>query len=516
MPERYAAHLMLRRIAPALLVLALSQEHALAQDREGMRIDRFRPPPSTRDGVGIELAPTLGHLTPSFGLLIDYANQPLVVRSGRSAAAGAIVSHRIVAHVLAALGVTDRLQFHLRIPVVFQVGDRPTISGVSFGAPDVATLADMSLGGAVRLLGDAPEDFHLGVMAEALIPSTTATSGYASDREFSARGALLADAAMSGLRLELSLGASYRPERQLESLRTASELDAQLGLLVPAHPAVDLFFELTFASGLRGDLIFQAQGSSLELMLGSRMRLGGGACVDLGVGAGFLRAPGTPAVRALASFRWETPPAGPGDVDGDLILDDVDACPSEPEDVDQWRDLDGCPEPDDDDDGVLDASDHCRQEAEDVDGFEDADGCPDLDNDADEVADSSDACPNVPGDPSARGCPVTLRTEGHAITLLRVIEFALDRATLVPADGIILDELASFMQFDHGARWRILVRPEARGRRDDGVELARARADAIVHSLVARGVSDEALEAGAAAADATEFVSLETLEGASE
>lgn len=466
--------------------------------------------------MSIELAPTLGHLTPSFGLVLDYANQPLIVRSARTGESGAIVSHRVVAHVLAALGVTDRLQFHLRVPVVFQVGDAPTLSGVSFGAPDPATLADMAVGGAVRLLGDAPEDFHLGLTAEVLIPSMTVASGYASDNQVSFRGAALLDAAMSGLRLELSLGAAYRPERQFESLRTVSELDAQLGMLAPAHPSVDIFFELSFATGLREDMIFQAQGTSLELLLGSRIRMGGGACVDLGIGGGFLRAPGTPAVRALASFRWEPLPP-PVDQDGDQILDAVDACPSEPEDVDDWRDGDGCPEPDDDEDRVLDAVDACRAQAEDVDGWQDEDGCPDPDDDGDGVLDADDACPRVSGDGGALGCPITIHVEGAEVTLMRGMHFEEEASALTPADGLMLDELATFMQANQSAaRWRVEVRPLAHGRRDDGAALALARAEAIAHSLEARGVDGGAIDVGVAPLDAVDLVQIVTLQGASQ
>ena len=42
------------------------------------------------------------------------------------------------------------------------------------------------------------------------------------------------------------------------------------------------------------------------------------------------------------------------DRDGDGILDENDACPDEPEDVDLFEDEDGCPDPDNDSDGCAD------------------------------------------------------------------------------------------------------------------------------------------------------------------
>ena len=101
--------------------------------------------------------------------------------------------------------------------------------------------------------------------------------------------------------------------------------------------------------------------------------------------------------------------AGPGDQDGDGILDDADKCPRVPEDLDAFEDEDGCPEEDNDKDGIADKIDTCPNDPEDVDKFEDDDGCPDLDNDKDGLADKVDTCPNEPEDKDGfeddDGCP---------------------------------------------------------------------------------------------------------------
>lgn len=63
------------------------------------------------------------------------------------------------------------------------------------------------------------------------------------------------------------------------------------------------------------------------------------------------------------------------DADADGIPDDVDECPFDREDLDAYRDSDGCPDVDNDADGVLDINDNCRwiynplQEDDDADGF---------------------------------------------------------------------------------------------------------------------------------------------------
>ena len=77
------------------------------------------------------------------------------------------------------------------------------------------------------------------------------------------------------------------------------------------------------------------------------------------------------------------------DRDGDGIRDgsdmDSDQCVDLPEDMDGYRDEDGCPDPDNDGDGVNDDVDQCPMFAEDIDGYQDEDGCPDPDNDQDNI-----------------------------------------------------------------------------------------------------------------------------------
>jgi len=95
----------------------------------------------------------------------------------------------------------------------------------------------------------------------------------------------------------------------------------------------------------------------------------------------------------------------PTDRDGDGILDDVDQCPDEPEDVDTFEDEDGCPDPDNDADTVLDVADRCPLEP----GDPTNEGCPINDRDGDGISDETDQCPDIPedldGNEDEDGCP---------------------------------------------------------------------------------------------------------------
>lgn len=99
------------------------------------------------------------------------------------------------------------------------------------------------------------------------------------------------------------------------------------------------------------------------------------------------------------------------DSDGDGLRDDIDDCVDEPEDMDGFKDKDGCPEVDNDGDGILDTADKCPNEPEDKDGWEDGDGCPELndDTDGDGLVGEDDKCPTEPEDKDGfqdeDGCP---------------------------------------------------------------------------------------------------------------
>jgi outer membrane protein OmpA-like peptidoglycan-associated protein len=136
--------------------------------------------------------------------------------------------------------------------------------------------------------------------------------------------------------------------------------------------------------------------------------------ITVGGGAGIISAVGSPVFRVFLGLAYapvgkEVPQEVKDDRDGDGIKNKVDQCPDEPEDIDKYKDEDGCPDNDNDMDGVPDGYDSCPLEPEDKDGFDDDDGCPDYDMDKDGIPDEEDACPEEPEDKDGfkdeDGCP---------------------------------------------------------------------------------------------------------------
>jgi outer membrane protein OmpA-like peptidoglycan-associated protein len=175
--------------------------------------------------------------------------------------------------------------------------------------------------------------------------------------------------------------------------------------------AVDLLGEFYGYADVTGN----AKAYPLEGLGAIKLYLARNSFFLLGAGGGVYgfsdsgKQTGGPLWRAFVGFIFEP---NIGDRDGDGIKDDVDKCPDDPEDYDDFEDEDGCPEPDNDRDGIPDVDDKCPNEPETKNGFEDEDGCPDsvdLDRDGDGIPDRTDKCPDDPEDrdnyQDEDGCP---------------------------------------------------------------------------------------------------------------
>jgi OmpA-OmpF porin, OOP family len=233
-------------------------------------------------------------------------------------------------------------------------------------------------------------------------------------------------------------------------IKVGNEILAGLGVSWGVVPFIfDLVAELYTFTGLdskkltldsSGNVIgSSSMGPGGEALIGFKAYLAPNSFFMAGGGYGVIPTSyGTSRGRFFAGIVFEP---GTGDRDGDGYKDDVDKCPDDPEDFDDFEDEDGCPDLDNDQDGIPDVQDKCPNEPgprenegcpmhkvhdrdgdgipdnldkcpdepEDFDKFEDEDGCPDPDNDKDGIPDKADLCPNDPEDKDGfeddDGCP---------------------------------------------------------------------------------------------------------------
>ncbi len=213
-----------------------------------------------------------------------------------------------------------------------------------------------------------------------------------------------------GFRLPFATGSTLTPARQDfgDSVTYGPSITFGFGASLRVGNVLDLLAETYGAQYVEG--FGNAGALPLEGVLGAKIFVDRNSYLMLGGGAGLNRgAMASAGFRGFLGFIFEP---SIGDTDGDGYRDDVDRCPTEPEDFDNFEDEEGCPEPDNDRDGILDVDDQCPLVPEDRNGNQDSDGCPDsdiADRDGDQIADNVDRCPDDPEDRDGfeddNGCP---------------------------------------------------------------------------------------------------------------
>lgn len=410
----------------------------------------------------------LPHLVPSGWLLISYANDPLVFRDDQGKQIGdAIVANQVNAEIAAALGLFDRFELGVVAPAYFMNGAGFDGQGLTaFGTGDLRVLGKVLLtpwnDGVVasfRLSSDlipiaqlVSSDSKAGPLAGDVLPNVTPAFSVGFNSQY--------------VRLGLDAGVLIRQPRQISGndLVAGSQVTYGVGAEFSIVPK-----QLFLTADVNGRAAPAALGSdrdrfplegdlALKYFAGPILLMAGG-------GSGLLPDYGAPDFRVFAAIGWFERPAPAeeakpeiGDRDKDGIRDNVDDCPDDPEDFDEFEDEDGCPEPDNDKDGIFDVDDECPMEPEDRDRWQDDDGCPEDDNDGDGIEDGQDECPNDPevknGFEDEDGCPDEATKKKKVIVKRDRIEitdkvyFAYDSDRILPKSYELLDNVAQVVN-DH-------------------------------------------------------------------
>jgi OOP family OmpA-OmpF porin len=187
----------------------------------------------------------------------------------------------------------------------------------------------------------------------------------------------------------------------------------------------------------------------------------------------------------------EATPAGPGDRDGDGILDTDDACIDEPETQNGYQDDDGCPESDRDGDSYWDDQDACPDEA----GVA-PEGCPVGDEDGDGFLDDVDACVSEPetqnGFEDDDGCPDELPEELQSFTgSIKGITFDTNKATIRRSSIPTLDKAVRILGNHPSIRIEVAGHTDSKGAHDHNMDLSRERAESVKSYLVGMGIAED-------------------------
>ncbi len=418
----------MRRAVTALAVTGtvLTAAGTASADERDIDLDVFDPIPAT---VGrtfhVQHANIDSDGSWAASALVTYANTALVIDSSQNE--DVAVANRALLTLGGAYAFGGRYEAAARIPLVLQSGDALVDSRMRLSVPpgSGADLADLSLHFKARI-GVAPAlGGSLAYGASAMLTLPTATGDFGGNELPTARLLALGSLSFTRLSATVNAGGILRGETRFANVNQRS------GVAWGGGATYWLLDQLWVTGELFGELIpggkFDMTGNkvvlnTIEGLVGAQYRPARTMSLGVAIGRGVTSGPGAPALRGIVTFSY-TPSAEelgvihpgrkgpPPDDDVDGVANKTDECPENKEDVDGFRDDDGCPDPDNDQDGVADTDDKCPAAAEDRDRFEDTDGCPDPDNDQDGIEDAKDKCRGAAEDKDGfqdqDGCPET-------------------------------------------------------------------------------------------------------------
>ena len=509
-----------------LFALWVSVTPALALGQtQGFAIDRYEASERGSDWFVGDSLDLRGHARPAVGLVLDYANRPLVLVSGSGEERAAVIEHQWVAHLGASVVLLDGLRLALNLPVALTTdGERVRVGSTIYAVESGASLGDARLAADARLYGRYGDPVTVAVGAQLYAP-TGSRESFTGDGKvrFVTRVQLAGQVGPFEYSGRVSL--NYRAQRDmLDGAPIGTELAFSATAGISARQRTLLFgAELWGSTVVVDGGTFDKATTPLELLAGVHWRPRDFRA-GLGVGPGLTRGYGSPVVRVLAMVEWapglrtdrdgdgildvdDACPDVPGaastnprrngcplsrvDTDLDGILDSADACPAVPGEASEDPAKNGCPVTDRDHDGVVDGLDACPDAPGVASTIPERNGCP-LDEDGDGILIPLDACPTWPGperaDPSLNGCPLA-RIEKDQIVITERIEFEFDSARLLESSTPVLTAVLDVMR-EHLELNVVLIE----GHTDDigdakyNKDLSERRAESVRHWLIAHGV----------------------------
>jgi outer membrane protein OmpA-like peptidoglycan-associated protein len=497
---------------------------ASAQEVTQIDLNQFRPAELATDGFALSTADGQGHKRFGFMVYIDYNDDALVFEQRGTGTTSSVVHRQLTGHLNWNLGLVDHLVIFMDVAYHFTIdaGDSaqaglPPGGGFDYLLPNGGHFGDVYFGARGNILGTRDDVFQLALQAPYL-------GGWFELLMTFNAGDVVRIPIQAGYKLGISPGQQVTP-----NLFVGNEFTFGGGLLLMLGQDQFMISAEAFGRTAANSTtqFWGREETPVEVLGGFKYLHPKGFVVGISGSAGVAPGYGAPDWRTVGMIGFTMPGEEPVvDLDGDGILDDVDECPNEPEDIDGFQDEDGCPDPDNDGDGVLDVNDGCPDDAEDIDGFEDEDGCPDPDNDGDGILDVDDQCPNEPGPPENNGCPDPDRdgdgvpdrvdncpdepgtvenqpgtVENHGcqdaqlvvigagqLEILEKVYFKTGSHKLQPRSFALLDNVAKVMNAHPEIELiRVEGHSDSTGSLKFNMRLSKRRADTVVRYLVGRG-----------------------------
>lgn len=425
---------------------ARAQSNAQFVGDTGLDLRLFRPAVDTKGHFVVNGTDILGANMYSFGLILDAAGGILPFNgyedSPTRLAADAHRYHYIVSNQFSGqlgfnFGIANWLVVGATLPVTMLRGPGIQVPGVYNDGTNVVGLqsqgfGDLGLNLKLRLLRSERLPIGLAIIARATFPTGNARE-MTGDLGTSIWPSVVLEYRHEHLRISGEVGFRHAfgdaaafpvTGRTIPTgVSATGAMMTQPGRTIDSSSLLTFGLGASFHLGRAADLVVESYGTqatanmgqegsfSLEALGGLKFFINGHNYLMVGGGAGI------PIDNGFHQANWRGTlgivfEPSVADRDGDGLRDDIDQCPDDPEDFDDFEDTDGCPDPDNDRDGILDVDDQCIDVPEDRDNNEDEDGCPeggDFDRDRDGILDQNDSCPDDPEDmdnfEDTDGCP---------------------------------------------------------------------------------------------------------------
>jgi outer membrane protein OmpA-like peptidoglycan-associated protein len=415
-PDRFFIRSGVFLVASVLVSLgATSAPRAQTMPKADASLDLqlFQTAMGVRPFLTLDSAHVLAHKQFALSLVSNYQNRPFSLYTVESGEARErtidVVRHQAVSELTGAVGLGDWFQLGVAVPLTWAVSgdDFDARTGMPTGERLSANgIGDLRLEGKIKGVTFGPADEFLLSFAPGVTLPTGDASRFLGDKSVTGRMRAIAEFRLDDFRAAAMTGILLRRASESFAAQVGSQLMYAVAVDYRVHRDVGLIGELFGRSGLKEFTQRYVDANPVELDAGMRVALPQSMMLTVGGGIGLVKGIGSPRFRAVLGLAWSPDFR---DRDGDGVYDHEDRCPDEPEDLDGYKDGDGCPDVDNDGDGVLDGQDRCPNEAEDIDQFQDEDGCPEPDNDNDGIADINDPCPNAAEDGRGKrpkdGCP---------------------------------------------------------------------------------------------------------------
>ncbi len=436
----------LRRLAfGAALLFGLVATARAELKQAPIDLQLFRPAMDSKGFITLNASQILAPKDFSFGLVATWARTPLVLGSGDQKFT---VENHVTPSLQGAVGIFQMRQIGIELGMVLPINvlsgnANPDDPGTNANTNDdndfrfgPQGLGDLMIHPKLRLSNASRNKLGLSVIPTVIL-GTGSKKTFFGEGQTIFQPTLIVDTELGKagrVKLALNAGMRIRPNRS-QFIDNDMSFDHQV-MMTPANTGLGIAVGNEILGGLAGAFGIVPQkfevvaevisiipmdgkklggaggtlGPNTEALAGIKVYLARNSFFTIGGGYALMHSYGSAkGGRLFAGIIFEP---SIGDRDGDGYKDDVDQCPDDPEDFDDFEDEDGCPDPDNDKDGILDVDDKCPNDPETKNGFQDEDGCPDNasnDRDGDGIPDDVDKCPDDPEDKDnfedEDGCP---------------------------------------------------------------------------------------------------------------